>query len=320
MNTESYLAMFASLAESDEIPRDLYDKMLASIAAEGKMTKRIYTEYLRELEMRRLFTAEGAPFDTDNSAKTDGTYVYKHEKNPFWHILHAFWSTIFKFIGWFGGGFVFGVWRVKNKKKFKKLGACITVSNHVGYLDAVLTRRALGCKKQYIVVAPHNCKYTVGGAILRSATVLPLPMTLRGARPFNEMLKYVAKKGAKIHFYPERSMWIGYKKPRPFEEGAFFYADMLDIPVVPMLYCFKEPKGIRKLFRMPKAVIEIGDPLYIDKSLKPKDRKSDMARRAYEQSKMLYEKFYGIPLEYESPAVDPDTDEQNTEIILEDER
>lgn len=301
MNTKSYLAMFGELAEKGEIPRSLYDKMLARIAAEGKMTKAIYAEYLDELEKNRLFDVDGAPFDTAKSAKTDGTYVYKHEHNPFWHILHAFWSTLFKFIGWFGGGIVFGVWRIKDKRVFRKLGACITVSNHVGYLDAVLTRRALGCKKQYIVVAPHNCKYTVGGAILRSATELPLPINLKGARSFNEMLFYVAARGAKIHFYPEKSMWIGYKKPRPYKEGAFFYADMLDIPVVPMLYCFKQPRGLRKLFRMPKAVVKIGNPVYSDKTLKPKDRKSDLALRAYAESKRLYEEFYGIPLMYLDP-------------------
>lgn len=301
--------MFASLAEKDEIPRDLYDKMLARIAAEGKMTKRIYAEYIEELERRRLFDADGAPFDTRKSAKTDGTYVYKHERNPFWHILHAFWSTIFKFIGWFGAGFVFGVWRVKDRKNMKRLGACITVSNHVGYLDAVLTRRALGAKKQYIVVAPHNCKYTVGGAILRSATELPLPSSIKGARPFNEMLRYVAGKGAAIHFYPEKSMWIGYKKPRPYKEGAFLYADMLDIPVVPVLYCFKEPRGLRKLFHMPKAVIKIGTPLFSDKNLKQKDRKTDLAERTFTQSKRLYEEFYGIPLEYLDEYRESDAEE-----------
>lgn len=301
MNTEKYMRFFAELAEKDEIPRDVYDTVMAEIAKDGKMTKRVYGIYLDELEKRGLFDAEGAPFDTEKSAKTDGTYEYKHPKNPFWHLLHAFWSTLFKLIGYFGAAVVFGVWRVKDRKKFKNIGACITVSNHVGFLDAVLTRRALGGKKQYIVVAPHNCKYTVGGAILRNATELPLPKSMGGVHKFNDMLRYVADRKAKIHFYPEKSMWIGYKKPRPFKEGAFFYADLLDIPVVPMLYCFKEPRGLRKLFRLPKAVIRISAPLYIDKSLKPRERKRDLCARAQAAEKALYEDFYGVPLTYLRP-------------------
>ena len=163
MNTKQYLQMFAHLAETDEIPRDLYDKLMAAIAARGKMTKSIYREYLLELERRRLFDVDGAPFTTEKSAKTDGTYVYKHPKNPFWHIAHGIWSTIFKLIGFVGGAIVFGVWRVKDRKKLKKLGAYITTSNHMGYLDAVLTLRATGMKNRYIVAAPHNCKSTFGG-------------------------------------------------------------------------------------------------------------------------------------------------------------
>lgn len=314
MNTKKYLHFFGKLAESGELPRDVYDKVVAEIAKDGKMTKRVYGIYLDELEKRRLFDVDGSPFTTDKSAKTDGTFVYRRPKNPFWHLAHAFWSVTFRLIGFFGGATVFGVWRVKDRKKLKKLGACITLSNHVGYLDAVLTLRSTGMKRRYIVVAPHNCKRSLGGAILYSAGVIPLPISIKGARPFNDMLHYVAGKKANIHFYAEKSMWIGYKKPRAYKEGAFFYADLLDIPVVPMLYCFKEPRGLRKLLHLPKAVIRIADPLYADKSLPRKDRKRDLAERAAKATQGLYEEFYGKPLEYLEPdpeiSLGIETDEQ----------
>lgn len=298
MNTAKYMAMFDELLEKGELPREVYDRVVAEIAVDGKMTKRVYGVYLEELEKRRAFDVDGAPFDTAKSAQTDGTYVYKRTKNPFWHLAHGIWSFIFRCIGFFGGAVVFGVWRVKDRKKIKKLPAFITTSNHVGFLDGVLTIRATGFKRRYIVVAPHNCKKTVGGAILRSAGVIPLPKSFGGARPFNDMLAYTAKKRGAIHFYPEKSMWIGYRKPRPYKDGAFYYADMLDVPVVPMLYCFKEARGLRKLFRLPKAVIRIGEPLYADKSLGARERKSDLARRAERAAAELYESFYGEKPEY----------------------
>ena len=305
MNTKKYLAMFGELAENDEIPRSLYDKLLSDVAKSGKMTKSIYNDYLAELEKLRLFDVDGAPFDTRKSAKTDGTYVYMHTKNPFWHIGHFFWSTLFKFIGFIGGAIVFGTWRVKGRKKLKRLGACITTSNHVGFLDAVMTIRASGMQNRYIVAAPHNCKSTLGGKILSTAGLIPLPISYKGARPFMEMLEYAAnKKRAKIHFYAEKSMWIGYRKPRPPKDGAFYYADKLDLPVVPMLYCFKTPRGLRKLLHLPKATIEIGDPIYADKTLSPSERKMDMAKRAYDATAKLYENFYGIPFEYLPPYAD----------------
>lgn len=299
MNTKKYLAMFSHLAENDEIPRSLYDKLLSDVAKSGKMTKSIYNDYLTELEKLRLFDVDGAPFDTRKSAETDGTYVYKHTKNPFWHLGHFFWSTLFKLIGLIGGAIVFGAWRVNGRKKLKKLGPCITTSNHVGYLDAVMTIRATAMQNRYIVAAPHNCKKTLGGKILSTAGLIPLPISYKGARPFMEMLEYAAnKKKAKIHFYAEKSMWIDYRKPRPPKDGAFYYADKLDLPVVPMLYCFKSPRGLRKLLHLKKAVIEIGDPIYADKTLPSSERKKDMAKRAYDATVGLYEKFYGEKMEY----------------------
>lgn len=290
--------MLEKLAATGEIPQTLCDKINVELDKSGKLTKPIYGGYLRELEKLGLFDVQSVPFDAANSAKTDGTYVYKRPKNPFWHLAHWFWSALFKLIGFVAAGIVFGVWRVRDRRKIKKIGACITTSNHVGYLDAVLTRRALGARRQHIVVAPYNCKYTVGGAILRSATVLPLPINLSGTRAFNDMLRYATKRGAAIHFYPEKSMWVNYKKPRPHKEGAAMYAEMLGVPIVPMLYCFETPRGLRRLLHLKKAVIKIGEPQYVDTELAPRKRRHELATRVYNETKRLYEEFYGVKLEY----------------------
>ena len=301
MNAKKYLHMFGELAERNEIPRDLYDMLVAKIAENGgRMNRRVYDFYLSELEKRGLFDAEGAPYVTKNSAATDGTYKYLHPKNPFRYIARAFCATVLKIIGYAAGALLFGVWRVKDKKKLKGLGAYITVSNHIGYLDVVLTRRATGGKKLYVAVAPHNCKRNLGGAILAASAAIPLPNGFRGVKPFSDMMRYAADHGAAVHFYPEKSMWIGYKKPRPYKDGAFHYADKLDVPVVPVFYCFGKPKGLRKLLRMPKMSIEIADPIYADKSLPPRERRLDLAARATEATAALYEGFYGIPLVYET--------------------
>ena len=300
MNTKNYKRLFAEVYEKGEIDKELYDLLLGEIEVDGKMTKRIYKLYLEELERRRAFDVDGTPFDTRNSAKTDGTYVYMRPKRPFWHFWHAVSATIFKFIGWFGSGVGYGVWRIKDRKKLKKLKhkPFITVSNHVGYIDAVLTRREMGCKKQYIVAAPHNCKNTFGGRVLKSATMIPLPITLSGTKLFNERLEYVRDRNAAIHFYAEKAMWVRYRKPRPYKDGAFVYADKLDVPVVPMLYCFKRARGLRRLFGLAKAVVRIADPIFADKSLPMRERRADLAERSAKAVRELYEDFYGIPLEY----------------------
>lgn len=310
MNTKKYKELLQYSLEHGDIPQDLYDRMLAEIARDGKMNKRIYGLYLSELEARRLFFVDGAPFDTTNSAKTDGTYIYKRTKNPFWHLGFAVIGNGFKVLGGLAAAIGFGVWRVKDRKKLRKLGACVTLSNHVGYLDSLLTRRALGFKRTYAIVAPHNCKNNIGGKIMGVGGCLPLPSSMRGLKPFTEMLEYCKSKKAAIHFYAEQSMWIGYEKPRPYKDGAMLYADKLDLPVVPMFYCFGKARGLRKLLHMPKVTIKIGEPIYADKSLPPNKCVVDLRERAMAETQKLYEEFFGKPLEYIN-TVDADGEKSN---------
>lgn len=310
MNTKKYLRFFAELAEDGKIPLELYDRMLAEIAKEGgRMNKRVYAVYLDELEKLRAFDVDGSPFDTEKSANTDGSYVYKRPKNPFWLLSRAVCGGLFKAVAWIAAGIGFGVWRVKDRKKLKGVGACITMSNHIGYLDCLLTRRAMGGKRQNIIVAPHNRKRTVGGAIIAAVSGVPLPKTIGGARAFADMLEYLKSKNTAIHFYAEQSMWIGYKKPRPYKDGAFYYADMLDVPIVPMLYCYGKPNFIRRLLHLPKMKIAIADPIYIDKASGVRARRNDVAKRCETAVRELYESYYGIPLEYASPDTDGEADD-----------
>lgn len=300
MNTENYCKLIEYSYNAGELPQDLYDDVMQKIKQNGKINRQIYNWYLDELERRRLFYVDGTPFNTKNSAITDGTFKYRRH-NPFWYMWRGILTTVFKFLGLIGGGFGYGVWRIKDAKKFKKLGACLTLSNHVGYLDACITRRALGCKKQYIVAAPHNCKRNLGGTVLKCATVIPLPTTFSGTKPFNEMIEFAVKNRAAIHFYAEQSLWLHYKKPRPYKDGPFHYAAKLNVPVVVMFYCFGQAKGLRKLLHMPKVTVKIADPIYPDMSLPPVKRKDDLAEKAQSAVTALYENYYGVPLEYLPP-------------------
>ncbi len=301
MNTKAYKSYYKTLYDEGKIPKSVYDGVMDGIASEGKMTHEIFNRrIIDELERYRLFDVPPVPYSSENSAKTDGSYVYTHPKNPFWHIAHAITSTIFKFLGWFGSGLVYGLWHFPRKyaKKFKGVGACFTTSNHVGYVDAVLTRRALGVKKQNIIAAPFNCKNDVGGAILRSATMLPLPATLGGSHAFMNALEYYKNKGSAMHFYAESCMWTRYRKPRPYKAGVYYYAVRLNVPVVPMFYGFKNTRGLRKLLGLAKAKIIVGDPIYPNLDLPEKKRQADMAERVEKATRDMYEQFYGIPLEY----------------------
>ena len=77
-------------------------------------------------------------------------------------------------------------------------------------------------------------------------------------------------------------MWEYYQPIRPFKRGAAMIAVSNDKPVIPLAFSYREPGWIRKhIFRqIATFTLHIGDPLFPDKNLKPKDREKDLTVRA----------------------------------------
>ena len=61
MSTEKYKKFFKRLYDDGQIPEDLYIRLQAEIVKDGKMTKRVYGVFLKELERRRMFDVDGTP-------------------------------------------------------------------------------------------------------------------------------------------------------------------------------------------------------------------------------------------------------------------
>ena len=50
---------------------------------------------------------------------------------------------------------------------------------------------------------------------------------------------------------------------REFNKGAFYIATKNNVPIVPMVFQFREPQGIRKIFKRKKDVtLKILKPIY----------------------------------------------------------
>ena len=61
------------------------------------------------------------------------------------------------------------------------------------------------------------------------------------------------------------------------------FAIKCDKPVIPLAFSYREPGKIRKKVFKQIALftIKIGEPLYPDKSLKPKERETDLTIRSH---------------------------------------
>lgn len=238
-------------------------------------------------------------FDWETISYGDGWKMpdksYKYRQPWYGRIETGFWRVILRVLGSMIIKVVFGA-RVVGKKNLKKINGigAITLCNHFHYLDTLFVRQAIGHINSYHTMAPWNNKGGIGGHIIRHGGTWPFSSDLTAMRNLSMEMERQLKRGKRVNFYPEHSMWWNYQKPRPMKEGAFHYAVKFNVPVLPVFCTFKKTKrgGIRKLR------INILSPIYPDETLQRKDREQKMRECAESEWKNCYETSYGKPLEY----------------------
>lgn len=184
----------------------------------------------------------------------------------------------------------------ENLKKYKSQlsDGCITVCNHVFHLDYLCIM--IGIRPHFQYYPAWNSKLLDKDRNLVNITGgIPVPDTLPGLKKFFEAFERHIDNKAWIHFYPEAAMWPFYQKIRPFKKGAFILAEKKDIPILPMAFRFHNPSKLASFFgaKEPFATLHIGEPIYVDKSIK---NKSNRINKLLEDSQSKVEQLAGLQL------------------------
>ena len=155
--------------------------------------------------------------------------------------------------------------KVKGKQNLKKVkGAKITISNHVHILDCTMCALALYPTKVYFPTIADNFRIPVVKTLLKLLNAIPIPKGLKAKEKFITALRELIKEGKTIHFYPEGNLIPYDKKVCNLKKGAFKIAFQNNIPIVPMVFTYRKPKGIRKIFnKKPLLTLNILEPIYI---------------------------------------------------------
>ena len=86
-------------------------------------------------------------------------------------------------------------------------------------------------------------------------------------------------------------MWLDYKQPKPFKYGAFKWATLNNVPVIPTFITREETES-------QDYNINIGKPIIPDKNVTPKENINTMRNLAYDFCKKTYEDYYRKPVTY----------------------
>ncbi|GEP71430.1 Acyltransferase [Lentilactobacillus rapi DSM 19907 = JCM 15042] len=173
----------------------------------------------------------------------------------------------------------------------------IITCNHFSPIDSLLVRSALKQPDLAIVVELTNLKMSgMLGFLMTYADTIPISDSIEYmGHEFISLLKQALSHQQSILIYPEREMWFNYRKPRPAERGAYYYAVKLNVPIVS---CFvsmvdaptkNDPHGIDFTFH-------ILPPIFPDQQSGTPREVADKMRRIDEQQKMTaYEAAYKRP-------------------------
>ena len=214
---------------------------------------------------------------------------------------------------------------IKGVENFKALnsGAIITC-NHFNAFDSFAIQEAYHASKHwpkrkfYRVIREGNYTSFPGffGELMRHFYTLPLSSNTKTMVKFTEATNKLLQDGNFVLFYPEQAMWWNYRKPRPLKPGGFKFATKNNVPVLPCFITMKDSdvlgEELRKAitdfdiaenfvpdgFYVQEYTIHIGEPIYPNPELNHKENMEYMAKRNFEVWKDIYEKEYGMKLEY----------------------
>ena len=187
-----------------------------------------------------------------------------------------------------------------------KNGALITC-NHFNPFDSFTIEEIFSLsgqrkkKKLYKVIREGNYTNFPGfyGFLFRNADTLPLSSNTRTMINFMKAADTILKRGDFILIYPEQSLWWNYEKPKPLKNGAYKIATRSNVPVIPIFITMEDSKLIGEDgFNIQEYTINVEEPIYPDEKLTEKENTEIMKQKNFEIWKNVYEKFYGIPLEY----------------------
>ena len=261
-------------------------------------------ERITELEKERKFDVD-VENDPPFVPLTPGDVDYFHKKLRTkvkskivdWYSFRYFNRQIRK-----GNIIIDGYEGIENLKGLKK-GAIIT-SNHFNPFDSIPIHKAVkkyGYKKTlFKVIREGNYRFPgLYGKFMRYCNTLPLAHNYDVLKEMMNSVEFWLKKGNSILIYPEQSMWWNYRKPKPTKPGAFRFAAKYNAPVLPTFITLRKTDKIGKDGDAILAyTLHILKPIYPKPDLNVKDNSVFLQTEHDKAWKELYEKVYGIKLEY----------------------
>lgn len=168
--------------------------------------------------------------------------------------------------------------KIEGRENINKAnGPAITVSNHIHYLDCAMIGLAMFPKRIYYTASDGSFKMPGIRHLVKLLNALPISDNINSKKRLLLAIDGLLEKKEKVHFYPEAAMWPYYKKIRKFKNGAFEVAVRNNVPIIPMVFEFREVTGLRKFIKeKPFITLKILEPVYPNTEFSRREQIEDL--------------------------------------------
>lgn len=196
--------------------------------------------------------------------------------------------------------------KIGSAKKVKHIPNAIITCNHYNQFDSLPVKRLAmkAHKRLYFVIEDTNLMLPSWiGFLMRNVDSIPITQSVRYlGREFPKHIADVfSKKNRWILIYPEQEMWVNYRKPRPLQKGAYYYAAKMNVPVVSCFVELQDKRGYEwghPEFHPTRRILHVLPTIYPNERLTVDENARRMRDIDYAQKKQAYEKAYGKKLDY----------------------
>ncbi|MGI6199930.1 MAG: lysophospholipid acyltransferase family protein [Christensenellales bacterium] len=142
-------------------------------------------------------------------------------------------------------------------------GPVISLCNHVHYLDCTMVACALRDRELFFPTLATNFDIPVANWLIARLGGVPIPTRMQGMVRFSHEVSELLQAGKSIHLFPEGWLTPYCEGLRPFKKGAFSFAYLNNVPLVPMVITYHEPEGWQRFFKSKPALhLHILPPVY----------------------------------------------------------
>lgn len=161
----------------------------------------------------------------------------------------------------------------------------LSVANHVHMWDYLSIMRAIRPYRSNLLSWAPNINGE-NGTLIRMVGGIPIPdSNIAATKTYLKAVRNLLQNDhGWLHIYPEGSMWEYYAPVRPFKRGAAHIAVDTNKPILPLGFSYRKPGWIRKhIFRQIACfTLRIGEPLFPNPALNPKEREKDLTIRCHD--------------------------------------